>query len=171
MKKTLILILLSTALTACGGGEKDQDIPKQEEAQEVERKVAVTEPTELIQAFKDSGLPIGDVVIHSAESDPNNLLGRPDGYTASAHFEDTSVEQDQPFEEGETVLPKGGVIEVWGTQEKAEARKTYIEEVNNTFNMPGLKQYMYIHKDVLLRLEYDIIPDQAKKYEDVLKSL
>ncbi len=170
MKNIAYVLSAVVLMTGCSS-EKTQDEPIQETTKEVEEKISITNPEQVIQAFKDKGLPIGKVFIHNAENDPNKLLGRPDGYTASAKFEDTSVEQDQPIENDEIILPKGGIIEIWNTQEAAEARKDYIDEVTDLMNMPALKQYMYIHKGVLLRLEYDIVPDQAKKYEDVLNSL
>lgn len=175
MKNALAISIMALAITACSNNDNTtsnniDSVESETTTEQVDTKVDTNSPAEIIQAFKDAGLPVGKVVVHTSASDPNKLLGRPDGYIASAHFEDNNVEQDMPID-GEDALPKGGSIEVWKTPEEAQARKNYIEEVVKQMNMPALKQYMYLKDEVLLRLEYDIIPEQADKYNQVLQSL
>ena len=175
VKNALIISIMALVITACSNNDNTTSnntasTTNEAAAVEVATKVDINNPAEIIQAFKDAGLPVGKVLIHTSASDPNKLLGRPDGYIGFAHFEDTNVEQDMPIN-GEDALPKGGSIEVWKTSEEAQARKNYIEEVVKQMNMPALKQYMYLKDGVLLRLEYDIIPEQANKYNEVLQSL
>ena len=166
--KNIAYVLSAVLLIAGCSSEKNQDEPIQEKTQEVEKIVDTKNPAEVIQAFKNNGLPIGEVLVHTAESDPNTLMGRPEGYIAFAHFEDTNVEQMSP--DADDLYPMGGSVEIWKTQEEAEARKSYLEEVTKMMNMSPLKQYRYVNKEMLLRLEYDIRPDQAKKYEEVFNS-
>lgn len=125
-----------------------------------------------ILAFKDAGIPIGEVVIQTAETDPNNRLGRPGEYTGSAQFEDKRVEQLEPIPEldlDEPDLPLGGTIEVFNNEKDLQARKQYIEQVYEM--MPTAKEYMYVSGLVLLRLQYELTPTQAQEYEAVLNSL
>tara|TARA_R110002020_G_scaffold474773_2_gene707342 strand:+ start:5370 stop:5939 length:570 start_codon:yes stop_codon:yes gene_type:complete len=127
---------------------------------------------DVIAAFKEAGLPIGEVIIQNADTDPNNKLGRPGEYIGSAQFEDSRVKQLEPMPEIETVepdLPLGGIIEVFDNDKDLQARKQYIEQAYEM--MPAAKQYMYVNKLVLLRLEYELTPDQAKEYETVFMSL
>lgn len=127
---------------------------------------------EVIAAFKDAGLPLGEVIIQTAETDPNERLGRPGEYIGSAQFEDSRVKQLEPMPEIETDepdLPLGGTIEVFDNDKDLQSRKQYIEQVYEM--MPSAKQYMYVNKLVLLRLEYELTPNQAKEYETVFMSL
>lgn len=127
---------------------------------------------DVIEAFKSAGLPIGRVLIQTAETDPNNKLGRPGEYIESAQFEDSRVKQLEPMPELETDepdLPLGATIEVFDNDRDLQARKQYIEQVYDM--LPSAKQYMYVNKSVLLRLEYELTPDQAKEYETAFMSL
>ena len=118
-------------------------------------------------------MPIGESnEFRNADTDPNNKLGRPGEYIGSAQFEDNRVKQLEPMPEIETVepdLPLGGIIEVFDHDKDLQARKQYIEQAYEM--MPAAKQYMYVNKLVLLRLEYELTPDQAKEYETVFMSL
>ncbi|WP_143516793.1 hypothetical protein [Psychrobacter sp. JB193] len=129
-------------------------------------------PDDVIAAFKSAGLPIGEVLIQTADTDPNNKLGRPGEYIGSAQFEDSRVKQLEPMPEIETDepdLPLGGIIEVFDNDKDLQSRKQYIEQVYEM--MPAAKQYMYVNNLALLRLEYELTPDQAKEYEEVFMSL
>lgn len=126
----------------------------------------------VVTAFKDAGIPIGEVVIQTAETDPNNRLGRPGEYIGSAQFEDKRVKQLEPIPEldlDEPDLPLGGTIEVFNNEKDLQARKQYIEQVYEM--MPTAKEYMYVSGLVLLRLQYELTPTQAQEYKTVLNSL
>lgn len=127
---------------------------------------------DVIAAFKDAGLPLGEVIVQTAETDPNERLGRPGEYVGSAQFEDTRIEQPEPMSEleyDEPDLPVGGVIEMFENNKDLQARKQYLEQVYEA--MPLVKQYIYASKLGLLRLEFSLTPDQAKEYETVFMSL
>lgn len=127
---------------------------------------------DVVAAFKGVGLPVGDFIVQTAATDPNQKLGRPDEYIGSAQFEDTRIEQPEPMSElefNEPDLPVGGVIEIFENEEDLQSRKKHIEQVYEM--MPMAKQYMYAHKLGLLRLEYALTPEQAKEYETVFMSL
>lgn len=126
---------------------------------------------DFIDAFKSAGLPIGEFVVQTAETDPNHKLGRPGEYIGSAQFADTRVQQVAPLPDvdDEANLPLGGTVEVFDNKEDLQSRKQYIEQVYEM--MPSAKQYMYEHNLALLRLEYELTPAQAKEYENVFMSL
>ena len=166
---------LSLLVAGCSNDDKSvAEAPNSIETNEavnqnVQASSTEIEPEAIINAFKEAGLPIGRVVIHDSKSDPNNLLGRPDGYKASAHFEDTTVKQIAPLTEEDVDLPTGGSIEVWPDSDGARKRLDYMEKIDETMNLPQLKQYRYLHNNVLLRLEYEILPESAAQYEQILK--
>lgn len=188
-KKVLLIGLVTFGLIGCGE-PKTVDIDIDETAAkvglapdeyqlnkngsiEVYSKVdtAITSD-DVIAAFKSAELPIGEVLIQTADTDPNDKLGRPGEYIGSAQFEDSRVKQLEPMPEIETDepdLPLGGTIEVFDNAKDLQSRKQYIEQVYEM--MPSAKQYMYVNNLVLLRLEYELTPEQAKEYETVFMSL
>ena len=116
---------------------------------------------DVINAFKDAGLPIGVVVVYDEATDPNSLLGRPNQYIAKASWEDTRIEQY-----GDS--PRGGTVEIFDSTKALNDREEYLEQF---VTMPMFLQYMYKHKNMLVRIEGDLTPSQAKEYENILNSL
>ena len=189
MKKGFLLGLGVLALVGCGDPEpqvidvdevaanaglaSDDYEVRENGAIEIKSKVSSNLTADsVISAFKDAGIPIGEVVIQTAETDPNNKLGRPGEYISSAQFEDSRLKQLEPIPElelDEPDLPVGGVIEVFNNAKDLDARKQYIEQVYEM--MPAAKQYIYVNDTALLRLDYELTPDQAKEYETVFMSL
>ena len=179
MKKILVIISLGLLITACSNADNntvEQNQPASDASNDTSTISENTKdtnnrtPEEIINAFKDAGLPIGEVIIHDSKSDPNNLLGRPDGYIASAHFEDKTVDQIEPLSDDDENLPLGGSIEIWPSQEGAQKRLDYMLKIDEVMNLQPLKQYRYLNDNILLRLEYEILPEDAEKYEEVLNT-
>ena len=90
----------------------------------------------------------------------NNLLGRPNQYTSKVNFADNRISQEY-VEENDA---KGGTIEVFENKTDMEKRKEYIEQISNSSSM--FTQYIYSKGNVLLRLEKELTPEQAKEYEE-----
>lgn len=155
---TLLLVLV-LALTGCDNSDSQSTASK---GDKIKTKSSYTAP-EVLQAFKDAGLPLGRVEEYTAETDPNELLGRPNRYTGKFNFEDTR----QAAPESETLT--GGTVEVFDNKKDLDARKTYIEGV--TKNLPTFQQYIYVNKNIMLRIDYALTPEQAKEYETVLNNL
>lgn len=166
------VIDIEEAATNAGLASEDYEV-NENGAIEIKSKMGTPAKVEdVITAFKDAGLPLGEVIIQTAETDPNERLGRPGEYIGSAQFEDsrvTQLEQMSELETDEPNMPLGGTIEVFDNEKDLQVRKQYIEQVYEM--MPSAKQYMYANKLALLRLEYELTPDQAKKYETVFMSL
>lgn len=119
---------------------------------------------DVIHAFRSAGLPIGDVVEFTAETDSNSLLGRPNQYIQKVNWKDTRVE-----EQGEPGVSTGGTVEVFLTVGDLEARKAYVETISASASF--LAQYSFANGLVLIRLSRDLTPDEAKGYENVLMGL
>lgn len=116
----------------------------------------------VLNAFKAANLPVDNVVVYSEETDTNKLLGRPNQYVGKINFGDTRVK------------PKGGEkspnsIEVFAKDEDLQSRKQYTENISKSASI--FAQYIYSHKNVLLRLTHDLLPKDAAQYENVLKAL
>lgn len=75
----------------------------------------------------------------SIGNDPNQMLGKEDGYTSCVYFTITDI--DSSTVEGNTIVEKGtdagGAIEVYATVEDAEARCEYLSGFDNTLLYSG----------------------------------
>lgn len=116
----------------------------------------------VLDAFKNANLPLTDVIVYTEATDKNNLLGRPHQYVGKINFSDKRVKNT-------AMTKQGNSIEVFLTQEDLEARKNYTEGISKSGG--PFAQYVYSHKNVLLRLVHQILPKDAAQYETILKSL
>lgn len=116
---------------------------------------------QIIEAFKEAELAISGIKIYTEETDPNNLLGRPGQYIGKANWADSRIEQY-----GEK--PIGGTIEIFDSKKALKTRKEYIEPI---IAQPLFAQYMFVHKNAILRLENELTPTQAEEYNNILSSL
>lgn len=116
-----------------------------------------------VQAMQSAGLPITDIVEYTAESDTNQLLGRPGQYIGKVNWNDL---RHPPGEFGDD---KPNTIEAFATMADMAKRKDYIEQVTGA--SPMFLQYITPHKKLLMRLDKGITPDQAAEYKRALESL
>jgi hypothetical protein len=115
----------------------------------------------VVVALKAKGLPIKNVKVYKASDDPNKLLGRPRQYSSKASFHDARYIDDQYADQFQNT------IEVFPTVVLASERKSYIDRV--TRGVAFLQQYQFQNGNVLLRLDHELTPDEAKEYHDALK--
>ncbi len=151
MKKILILMLVTVLLfsfVGCGNEAKDK-----------------LTALDYVNSFVNAGLPVENIIEYTEETDPNGLLGRPNQYISKVNFADNRIEQYDASD------PLGGTIEVFESKENLESRKSYIEDISGAGL--GGEQYMYVSADglSLLRLEFDLTPDQAGEYEEVFMNI
>jgi hypothetical protein len=114
-------------------------------------------------------LPIQLVITYTASSDPNHLLGRPNGYTSKAAFTDARVSSAAP---GTQVgaINKGGSVEVFSSPSAATARDHYVQTLLKDLPILG-SEYDYVSGNVLLRLSGYYVPSQAQQFKSVLGTL
>src|SRR5665647_137930 len=87
-KTILLIVLLSLSLIiGCS-----QSVTSDKIGQKIEKKILTA--AEVLDGLKSAGLPIGNAVEYTAETDTNKLLGRPGQYTGKANFEDTRIDED-----------------------------------------------------------------------------
>lgn len=119
--------------------------------------------TEVLTGLMDAGLPIGENIAYTAETDPNELLGRPGQYTSKANFRDTRLaEQFGDFDPGD-----GGSIEVFPDVAGARGRSEYVQTLGQIFSPTA--EYHFIEENVLLRLSHRLLPEQAEAYEEAFR--
>lgn len=117
---------------------------------------------EIANALKDAGMPIGNIVVYDEKTDPNSLLGRPNEYTSKANFADSTVEQTDPEN------PVGGSIEVFGNSKDAQARYDYVCDI---ISQAPLSQYIYLNGNVLLRIDSQVLPEDAARYQSAFNQI
>ncbi len=115
----------------------------------------------VLLGLAEAGLPIGEYLAYTAETDPNEQLGRPGGYTSKVNFHDTRLEQDDEFS-----IDFGGSIEVFENTDDAAARYTYVDGI--TKSAAFLAEYHWLIGNVFLRLSRTLTPDEAAQYEEAL---
>lgn len=100
----------------------------------------------------------------TAETDVNQLLGRPNGYSQATVLTDSRG--DCPADGPGTDC--GATIEVWGSQADAQARADYIQAILKQSTALG-SEYDSVGGNVLLRVTGKLTPDQAKQYQDAFR--
>ena len=169
MKNELKLAAVAVCLAAAACTQQSQ-------APTAEPPVAAAMPTPapitaqaVLDAFKSAGLPLQDVDVYTAENDPNSLLGRPGQYTGKANWNDSRhpPEKIEGFDDED----EGGnnTVEVFPDEAGMAKRRAYVESV--TGNAPMFLQYVYGHRNALVRLDKKITPDQAAEYQRALEAL
>jgi hypothetical protein len=102
-------------------------------------------------------------VVFTAETDPNKLLGRPNGYLSKATFTDARIPSDGLAAEPGSVAA-GGSVEVFADEDRAVSRKDYVDGIGQA--APALaNEYSYLDGPVLVRVSGQLTPSQAAEYE------
>lgn len=128
---------------------------------------SATDAAGVVTRLKAAGLPVGAVIVYTAASDPNHLLGRPGGYTSKAGFADTRIDPKDAKDTSAGSVDLGGDIEVFSDAAGAQARADYIRKALASMPMFGT-QYEFVSGTVLLRLSQVLTPDQAAAYKKAL---
>lgn len=128
---------------------------------------AATDASAVIAKLKAAKLPIGEVTVYTAASDPNHLLGRPGGYTSKAAFTDTRINPNDARDTTPGSVDLGGSVEVFATSGDAAAREQYIRAVEKAAPIVGT-EYDYVSGPVLLRVSQVLTPQQAEQYKAAL---
>lgn len=107
------------------------------------------------------GLPVEDYVAYTESSDPNELMGRPGGYTSKVNFHDARLEADPEFS-----LDSGGSVEVFEDLAGAAARFEYVDAITSGGGL--FAEYHWLVGTVFLRASKSLSPDEASGYEEGL---
>lgn len=113
----------------------------------------------LASALKAAGLPVRHLIVYTAVTDPNHLLGRQGGYTSKVAWADPrAASQDTGDTRGSIGL--GGGIEVFPDAASARTRYEYLRG----FQAPLGDGYDYLSGTAVLRLSQYLTPAQAHVY-------
>lgn len=169
-------LLLVGTLAACGGGHKASVNPAAQGTSSTVPIVTTATPTttattavtvqknpdaaQLVAVLQHAGLPITGVIVYTAATDPNSLLGRPTGYTSKVSWTDTRVPADTT---GQAAIVDGGSIEVYPTGAGAKGRAAYIFTSETAAPIIGT-EYDYLTGAAIVRVSGKLTPDQAAAF-------
>jgi hypothetical protein len=125
---------------------------------------------DVVAGLAEAGLPVELTVVYTEASDPNDLLGRPGGYTSKASFVDTRIDEEEVSASEEGSVELGGGVEVFEEADQAKDRSEYIQSITEEVDLLG-PEYNYVEGPVLLRLSKQLTPTQAKEYEVALADI
>ncbi len=104
------------------------------------------------------------VVTITEDNDPNNLIGRPNGYVSAAVLYDSNATCT------ELGVSCGATVEVWSDAAAAKARSEYIQAILKDAPVLGSELHT-LNGAVLLRVDgKQLKPSQAKAYADALST-
>ena len=149
-----VLVLGATALLIAGcGGSGSSDFGAGETSGGV------------VRALKAHGLPIGQVTVFDASTDPAHLLGRPGYYTGKAAFQDTRIKGSHD----PTDFGAGGGVELFADAGAAKKRVDFMRSLGT--GGASFDDYNYQRGRVYLRISNELTPAQAHRYDVVLNEL
>jgi serine/threonine protein kinase, bacterial len=111
-------------------------------------KAAIPEVTEIVEVSEDN--------------DPNNLIGRPNGYVAASVLIDSRLPRCTDLG-----ADCGAMIEQWPDQAAAQARADYIQTMLKSMPMLG-QEWDTVKGGLLLRVAGTLKPSEAQAYESAL---
>jgi hypothetical protein len=175
MARVLVLVVCAVLLAGCsrGGGSSGVAAPPVASptvAQVQESRALSAE--QVAKKLKAAGVPLRVIVVYTAETDPNHLMGRPGGnYTSKLAFADSRVKpEDVQFAEKDA-LERGGSIEVFESAGDAQTRAADIDGKIKAVKGLVPPEYHYLRGGVLVRVTGNLSPSQAKTYGRALTAL
>lgn len=107
---------------------------------------------------------VTQVVEITEDNDPNDLIGRPNGYSEAVVIYDSRVACDDLGSDC------GATLEVWPTGDAAQQRSEYILEILSSSPAFG-SEYHTVRENYLLRVTGDIVPSEASVIAERFETL
>ena len=121
--------------------------------------------TAIAEALKADVGSVQKVVTITEDNDPNNKIGRPNGYVSAAVIYDSGV-----VDCGDDLgVDCGATVEVWPSADAAKERSEYIQGLQKNSPILGT-EYNYLNGAALLRVSGNIKPTVAEEYESAFSN-
>jgi hypothetical protein len=150
------------ALTGCASGSQAESAGNPPEPATVTAEHVMAQ---LAQRVPTASLTL----VYTADNDPNDLLGRPGGYTSKVAFADSRILPEETDGLPEAAIERGGSVEVFADEQGARKRMEYIQAI--AAGLPLATEYDYVSGQILVRVSRELIPDQALEYERALAEI
>lgn len=166
------------ALVACGSEESSEESdenssgaeetaaaspPQEEEPDEVEEEEPEGEEPDaesIAEALLSDVETVTDYTVITEDNDPNDLIGRPNGYVGAAVLHDSEMEMDC---EG-LGIDCGATVEIWADEDAASGRSAYIQDTLEDAQILGT-EYHFQSGSTLLRVAGELTPSHSETYE------
>jgi hypothetical protein len=174
MRRFAVTIALVPLLLAvgCGSSEQSGGIPGSNKSLAAEPTVrppstpSQTSPAQdagaIIKVLQGAALGLTNVAVQDEDTDPNNLLGRPNGYLSrtSADLPGGDKGSDKYG------IDRGLVVEVFADADAAATRSKYIQDLQKGSPLLGTEwHYTAAGGRALIRVSGNVKPSLAKKIE------
>lgn len=170
-----ILIAAATAAVVVAGGvalawqapqsaDADQVGPKETPAAVVESAPEPATAYAMAEAIKAAVPEITGLIALNEENDTNNLIGRPNGYTAATVLVDSRATCNTQSPGASC----GAKIEQWPDAAAAQRRADYIQQILTSTPMLGA-EWSTVKGNLLLRVGGELPPSAAKQYESAFQ--
>ena len=175
LRHTIAGLAVVLALAGCGGSNDTPNTPAAGPTSAAATTKAPEPPAptpvdakQVLAKLTAAKLGLTHGAVQDEDTDPNNLLGRPNGYTSRASA-------DMPGGDPESKkygIDRGLVIEVFANEADADARSKFIQTTLKCMQMLGTEyHYRADQGRVLVRVSGKVKPSLAKKVEAALTGL
>lgn len=164
-RRLAVVGMFTLALAGCGQTGTGSSTSKAPESKSPTHPTAAT----VYRDFVKAGLPASGLIVYTATTDPNSLLGRPNGYTSKCAWLDSRVPASDATAASSGDIGNGGGVEVFPTAAEATARAAYLFSIYKGAPILG-SEYDYLTGPVLIRVSYYLTPAQAASYGTAAKA-
>jgi len=153
-------------LAGCSSGSADTGAAK-EDTQQV--AVGLKTAEQVATAVEQSVSSMTTTVEYTAATDPDHLLGKPNGYLSKVAFTDSRVQSADVEGTKPDAVARGGCVETFATAAQARARAKAIEQGSEGSVSAG--EYHYVIGTSLLRVSQVLTTAQAEDYALAARTL
>lgn len=168
MKHLIVAVILALSLAACGSEpaaeSKPGNVTTSPSPSPAERKAKTA--TDVAEVIKAEVSEIEKIVTITEDNDPNELIGRPNGYIDGAVMFDPRAE---PYDD-ELGVDQGATLELWPDADSASTRSEYILGIQKESGGMLGSEYHYKSEGFLLRVSGELKPSEAAAYESAFES-
>lgn len=158
-------------LSGCGSGDEsagttssDPSTPANPSASEQAQPPEIA--ADVAEALTEAVDSATDVTEITEDNDPNDLIGRPNGYNAAAVIDDEGGKSGQDLG-----IDSGATVEQWDSTSDAQERSDYIQEIQKEGGGLLGSEWNYVHEEFLLRVSGELKPSVADEYEAAFNEL
>lgn len=170
MRALLPAAALLLTLAGCSSDSADVPAPPAAPAPST-TTTAPAEPVDagaLIKRLKAKEVGLSNVAVQDEDTDPNNLLGRPNGYTSRASADLPGGDKNAD----KYSVDRGVVVEVFTDADAVASRSDYIQGLLKGNPVLGSEwHYKTAAGRALVRVTGNVKPSAAKKLETAVGSL
>lgn len=161
---SVLVLVLAAACSSSPKGEQTDASAKNDDTSETAGLSAVDEA----EALKAAIPSVTKLVTITEKNDPNDLIGRPNGYVAAVVLHDSRGDCGTDFETDkvdETATDCGAKIEQWPDEAGAKRRSKHIQGIQKEMGSIAGSEWNYVKGGLLLRVGGNVPPSANEEYK------